>query len=308
VKNAIEPIFERTFAETSYGFRPNKNAKQALKRVDKLLNAGKTWAVDCDIKSYFDTIPHDKLMNRVKEQIADTKVLKLIEQMLEQGIMEAHKEWNPTQGTPQGGVISPVLANIYLNELDHLLIRKGVHPTRYADDLVVLCDSEAEAIETLGYINGWMINNGLSLHPDKTKVIDLSQSNAEMDFLGYTFKRTGKGTLIRYPRQKSMKRYREAVKAITKRTSGIELSETIKRINRKARGWFNYFSDSIPNVFETMDGYTRRRLRAILLKREKRPGFGTGTAHRKWPNSFFADKGLFSMTTAHLAASYPARR
>lgn len=308
VKNAIEPIFERTFAETSYGFRPNKNAKQALKRVDKLLNAGKTWAVDCDIKSYFDTIPHDKLMNRVKEQIADTKVLKLIEQMLEQGIMEAHKEWNPTQGTPQGGVISPVLANIYLNELDHLLIRKGVHPTRYADDLVVLCDSEAEAIETLGYINGWMINNGLSLHPDKTKVIDLSQSNAEMDFLGYTFKRTGKGTLIRYPRQKSMKRYREAVKAITKRTSGIELSETIKRINRKARGWFNYFSDSIPNVFETMDGYTRRRLRAILLKREKRPSFGTGTAHRKWPNSFFADKGLFSMKTAHLTASNPARR
>jgi len=308
VKNAIEPIFERTFAETSYGFRPNKNAKQALKRVDQLLNAGKTWAVDCDIKSYFDTIPHDKLMNRVKEQIADTKVLKLIEQMLEQGIMEAHKEWNPTQGTPQGGVISPVLANIYLNELDHLLIRKGVHPTRYADDLVVLCDSEAEAIETLGYINGWMINNGLSLHPDKTKVIDLSQSNAEMDFLGYTFKRTDKGTLIRYPRQKSMKRYREAVKAITKRTSGIELSETIKRINRKARGWFNYFSDSIPNVFETMDGYTRRRLRAILLKREKRPGFGTGTAHRKWPNSFFADKGLFSMKTAHLTASNPARR
>jgi RNA-directed DNA polymerase len=308
VKNVLEPIFERTFAETSFGFRPNRNAKQALKRVEKLLNAGHTWVVDCDIKSYFDTLPHDKLMGKVKEQVADLRVLELIEQMLEQGIMETHREWTPVQGTPQGGVVSPLLANIYLNELDHLLIQKGVYPSRYADDLVVQCDTESQAKEILEYINRWMTNHGLSLHPDKTKVIDLSQTNAELDFLGYTFKRTGKGKLIRYPRQKSMKRYREAIKAITKRTSGIKLSETIKRINRKARGWYNYFSESIPNALEAMDGYTRRRLRAILLKREKRPGFGIGTAHHKWPNSFFADNGLFSMTAAHLTASHSALR
>jgi RNA-directed DNA polymerase len=247
-------------------------------------------------------------MEKVKEQVADLRVLELIEQMLEQGIMETHREWTPVKGTPQGGVVSPLLANIYLNELDHLLIQKGVYPSRYADDLVVQCDTESQAKEILEYINRWMTNHGLSLHPDKTKVIDLSQTNAELDFLGYTFKRTGKGKLIRYPRQKSMKRYRGAIKAITKRTSGIKLSETIKRINRKARGWYNYFSESIPNAFEAMDGYTRRRLRAILLKREKRPGVGIGTAHHKWPNSFFADNGLFSMTAAHLTASHSALR
>jgi len=308
VKNAIEPIFERTFAETSYGFRPKKNAKQALKRVEKLLNGGQLWVVDCDIKSYFDTIPHDKLMGKVMEQIADTKVLQLIELMLEQGIMETHREWTPTQGTPQGGVISPLLANIYLNELDHLLIQKGVHPTRYADDLVVLCDSEQQAKEVLEYIRTWMSNNGLTLHPDKTKVIDMSQPNATVDFLGYTFKRTVKGRLIRFPRQKSMKRFRESIKTFTKRTSGMSLSETTQRINRVTRGWYNYFSDSIANTFDEADGFVRRRIRGLLLKRRKTPRFGTGEAHRLWPNSFFADKGLFSMTTAYLAASHSARR
>ena len=308
VKNVLEPIFERTFADTSFGFRPNRNAKQALKRVEKLLNDGHQWVVDCDIRSYFDTIPHDKLMGRVKEQIADARVLQMIEQMLNQGIMETHKAWTPTQGTPQGGVISPLLANIYLNELDHLLIQKGVHPTRYADDLVVLCDNESQAKEALEYVNSWMSENGLTLHTEKTKVIDMSQPGAAVDFLGYTFKRTAKGRLIRFPRQKSVKRFRESIKALTKRTSGKSLTETIKHTNRIARGWYNYFSESISNTFDEADGFVRRRLRAMLLKRRKTPRFGTSEAHRLWPNPFFAESGLFSMTAAHLSASNPARR
>ena len=264
--------------------------------------------VDCDIRSYFDTIPHDRLMGKVSEQIADRKVLQLIELMLNQGIMETHKEWTPIQGTPQGGVISPLLANIYLNELDHLLIQKGVHPTRYADDLVVLCDNEHQAKEVLEYINNWMNKNGLTLHPDKTKVIDMNQPNATVDFLGYTFKRTVKGRLIRFPRQKSMKRFRGSIKAITKRTSGKSLTETIKEINRIARGRYNYFSDSISNTFDETDGFVRRRLRAILLKRRRTPRFGTGEAHRLWPNKFFADKGLYSMKAASSSASHSAQR
>lgn len=308
VKNAIEPIFEALFADTSFGFRPKRNAKQALQRVEQLLGEGKTWVVDCDIRSYFDTISHDKLMDRVKERIADLKILRLIEQMLKQGIMTTHKEWTPTQGTPQGGVISPLLANIYLNELDHMLIQKGVCPTRYADDLVVLCDSEQQAKETLANINAWMINSGLSLHPEKTKVIDMSQANATADFLGYTFKRTAKGKLIRFPRQKSMKRLREAIRALTKRTSGICLRATIHRINRTMRGWYNYFSESIPNTFDEVDGFVRRRLRAILLKRNRTPRFGTGNAHLKWPNKFFEAQGLFSTSAACAASSCSAQR
>jgi RNA-directed DNA polymerase len=308
VKSVIEPIFERTFADTSFGFRPNRNAKQALKRVEAQLNQGLCWAIDCDIKSYFDTIPHDKLIGKVKEQVTDSKLIKLLEQMLEQGIMESHKEWTPTQGTPQGGVVSPLLANIYLNELDHLLIQRGANPTRYADDLVVLCDSKEQATETLESITQWMKDHGLMLHPSKTKIVDMNQPKAELDFLGYTFKRTDKGRIIRFPRQKSMKRIREAIRQHTKRTTGICLTEIIRRINRVTKGWYNYFSESVSPQFDEIDKFTRRRLRAILLKRNKTPRFGTGSAHQRWPNEFFTKQGLFSLKVAHASASYSAKR
>jgi RNA-directed DNA polymerase len=308
VKNVVEPIFERTFADTSFGFRPNRSAKQALRRVEKQLNQGLCWVIDCDIKSYFDTIPHENLIGKVKEQVTDSKLIHLLEMMLEQGIMETHKEWTPTQGTPQGGVISPMLANIYLNELDHLLIQSGGNPTRYADDLVVVCDSKERAEDTLRFITQWMEEQGLMLHPVKTKIVDMNQSKAKLDFLGYTFTRTDKGRLIRSPRQKSMKKLREAIRQHTKRTSGICLTETIRKINRVAKGWYSYFSESISNTFDETDGYIRRRLRAILLKRNRVPGVGIGFAHQRWPNSYFTERGLFSMQAAHASASYPAQR
>lgn len=308
VKHVMEPIFETIFAETSYGFRPNRSAKQALKKVETQLNKGLCWVVDVDIKSYFDTIPHDKLVGRVKEQIVDTKLLKLIQMMLEQGIMDTHKEWTPIMGTPQGGVISPLLANIYLNELDHKLIQRGVHPTRYADDIVVLCDSEEQARDTMGFISHWMETQGLQLHPEKSKIIGMETANAEFAFLGYTFKRTRTGKLIRYPRSKSMQRLREAIKRLTKRTSGVSIEESIRHINKIARGWYAYFSESVPSTFEAADKFTRRRLRAVLCKRNKTPGFGTGWAHRRWPISYFTKRGLFSMTAANELASYSAQR
>jgi RNA-directed DNA polymerase len=308
VKHVIEPIFERTFADTSYGFRPNRNAKQALRRVEKELNRGTRYVIDCDFKSYFDTIPHDKLVGKVRELITDSKLLALIELMLQQGIMETHKQWIPTQGTPQGGVISPLLANIYLNELDHQLIQAGVQPTRYADDLVVLCESQGEAQRILEHIQRWSDGAGLVLHPTKTKIVDMGQLGAEVDFLGYTFKRTDKGKLIRFPRKRSMDRLKESIRKHTQRKTGVSLAVTIQRVNRVVGGWFNYFQDSISTVFPAVDGFIRRRLRAILLKRLGTPRFGTASAHQRWPNSYFTAQGLFSTTAASAAAVYSARR
>lgn len=308
VKHVIEPIFERTFADTSYGFRPNRNAKQALRRVEKELNRGTQFVIDCDFKSFFDTIPQDKLRAKVEKHITDSKLLNLVERMLQQGIMDTHHEWTPTKGTPQGGVISPLLANIYLNGLDHQLIQDGAEPTRYADDLVVLCSTRAEAERTLARIREWTEEHGLELHPTKTKIVDMGQPGAEVDFLGYTFKRTGKGKLIRYPRKRSMDRIKETIRQHTKRTTGVSLATTIKRVNRAVRGWFNYFQESTPNVFPAIDGFVRRRLRAILLKRHRTPGCGMGWSHQRWPNAYFTEQGLFSTTVASASAVCPACR
>ena len=306
VKHVIEPIFERTFADTSYGFRPNRNAKQALRRVEKELNRGSQFVIDCDIKNFFDTIPQDKLMAKVGERITDSKLLALVEKMLRQGIMDTHHEWTPTKGTPQGGVISPLLANIYLNGLDHQLIEDGAEPTRYADDLVALCGTRAEAERVLARIRTWAEEHGLELHPTKTRIVYMGQPGAEVDFLGYTFKRTGAGKLIRYPRKRSMERIKETIRQHTKRTMGESLPTTINRVNRVVRGWFNYFRDSTPNAFPALDGFVRRRLRAILLKRCGNPGFGNGWSHQRWPNAYFTEHGLFSTTVARASAVYPA--
>jgi RNA-directed DNA polymerase len=166
------------------------------------------------------------------------------------------------------------------NGLDHLLIQRGVNPARYADDLVVLCGSKEQADETLEIIAQWMKNHGLMLHPSKTKIVDMNQPKAELDFLGYTFKRTDKGRIIRFPRQRSMNKIHEAIRQHTKRTMGICLTEMVRRINRVTKGWYLYFSESLSPPFDEIDKFTRRRLRAILLKRNKTPRFGTGLAHR----------------------------
>src|SRR5712692_1339071 len=145
LRHVMEPIFERDFAEHSYGFRPQRGCKDALRRVDHLLKAGYTWVVDADLQNYFDTIPQQKLLERVAEKVADSRVLELVTAMLQQGVMEGLSHWTPTAGTPQGAVISPLLANIYLDPLDHEMAGSGYEMTRYADDFIILCGSEAEA-------------------------------------------------------------------------------------------------------------------------------------------------------------------
>jgi len=290
LRKVLEPIFEHDFAESSYGFRPGRGCREAVKRVEELLGTGHVWCVDCDLKSYFDTIGHDRLMALVKERVVDGRVLALIEQCLKAGVLEELKGWQPTeQGTPQGAVISPLLANLYLNPLDQEMARRGWEMVRYADDLVVLCQSQEEAEEVLGYLRDWTGEAGLTLHPTKTQVVNAL--NEGFDFLGWHFQGRKK-----WPRKKSLQKLREKLRPLTKRTNGKSLNETIARLNPILRGWYGYFRHSTPSGLQGPDGWLRRRLRAMLRKREKRPGYGLSKANsRRWPNRWFAEQGLFSL-------------
>ena len=300
IRNVIEPIFEHTFAEQSYGFRPGRGAKDALRRVDQLLNAGKVWVVDADLKGYFDSIPQEQLMAAVAEHISDGPLLELIRRFLEQGVMESGKGWQPTEtGTPQGAVISPLLANIYLNPLDHLMAKAGWEMVRYADDFVVLCESKEEAEEALEQITQWVGKVGLVLHPTKTRIVDATQKGG-FDFLGYHFERG-----YRWPRKKSLEKFRESIRDKTGRTRSGNMTEIIHEINRTTRGWFEYFKHSLRNVFEREDAWIRGRLRSIERRRHKLQGRGRGRDHRRWPNAYFERLGLISMALARENASRP---
>ncbi|HET6887310.1 MAG TPA: group II intron reverse transcriptase/maturase, partial [Candidatus Udaeobacter sp.] len=286
----IEPIFERDFALHSYGFRPGKGCKEALRRVDELLKGGSHWVVDADLKSYFDTIPQERLMDRVREKIADGRVLRLLEQMLQAGVMDSVKGWQPSeQGTPQGAVVSPLLSNIYLDGLDWQMAEGGFEMVRYADDFIVLCSSQQQAQEALERVRRWVEENGLSLHPVKTRLVDASQAGG-FDFLGYHFERG-----MKWPRKKSMDKLKDTIRSKTRRTDGRSLKAICEDLNRTLRGWFGYFKHSKANTFESVDGYTRGRLRSILRKRMAKSGHGRGFDHHRWPNAYFSTMGLFSL-------------
>jgi RNA-directed DNA polymerase len=288
----IEPIFERIFAEHSYGFRPRRGCKDALRRVHYLLQQGYKWVVDADLKSYFDTIPFKQMLERLEEQIADGAVLALIDAYLHQGALEGLEEWQPEAGTPQGAVISPLLSNIYLNPLDQLMALKGIEMVRYADDFVVLCHSEAEARQALALIQEWTAKAGLTLHPEKTHIVDATEHGG-FDFLGYHFERGYK-----WPRKKSLKKLKDKLRVITRRSNGTSLQAVISKINPITRGWFEYFKHSLYTTFSNLDGWIRGRLRGILRKRSNRRGRARGIDHHRWPNAFFVEQGLFSLVKA----------
>jgi RNA-directed DNA polymerase len=187
LKFVLEPIFEREFLKMSYGFRPGRGCKDALREVDRLLREGYTFVVDADLRSYFDTIPHERLLERVRERVSDGRVLELIEAYLHQDIVKEMEQWRPSGGTPQGAVISPLLANIYLHGLDGRMVQKGYRMVRYADDFVVLCGSAEEAQAALAEVKAWVEDHGLSLNAEKTHVGDCRQWGQGFDFLGYHF-------------------------------------------------------------------------------------------------------------------------
>ena len=301
VVNVIEPIFERDFAEHSYGFRPGRGCKDALRRVDELLKAGYVYVVDADLKSYFDTIPHDRLMIRLEERIADSRVLSLIASFLKAGILDGLTQWTPEAGAPQGAVLSPLLSNVYLNPLDHWMAQSGFQMVRYADDFVILCRTAEEAHRALELVQQWTSENGLVLHPTKTKIVDGRREGFE--FLGYRFVKHR-----RFPRRKSLDKFRAAIRAKTKRTSGDSLPFIVANANRTLRGWFAYFQHAHRTTFRDLDGWVRMRLRSILRKRAGRRGRGRGRDHHRWPNTYFANHGLFRMVTAHALAAQSSRR
>jgi len=290
VRNVLEPIFENDFAAQSHGFRPGRGCREAVEQVERLLEQGNVWCVDADLKGYFDTIPHDRLMERVKRRVKDGSVLNLLEQFLKAGVMEGMEGWQPSEkGTPQGGVISPLLANVYLNPLDHSVAGRGWNMVRYADDFVVMCRSREEAEEVMRYLRQWTEAEGLILHPDKTRIVHAVEEGFE--FLGWEFKRGKK-----WPREKSEQKLREKLRPLTRRTEGQSLGAIVERINPILRGWRAYFQSSTRRGLSGPDGWLRRRLRAMLRKREKRPGYGRSKDDsQKWPNKWFARHGLYSL-------------
>jgi len=298
----LEPNFEKDFAAQSYGFRPNLGCKDALRRVDELLKAGYVHVVDADLKSYFDTIPKDRLLALVAGKVSDRRVLALVEAFLGQQVLEGGQQWTPEQGTPQGAVISPLLSNIYLDPLDHLMARSRFEMVRYADDFVVLCRTPEQAAEALAVVRDWTAQAGLTLHPIKTRLVDAQADGFE--FLGYRFE-AGQ----RWPRAKSLTKLKDTVRAKTKRTTGRSLAMVIDDLNPTLRGWFGYFQHSRERTFGTLDGWIRRRLRSLLRKQRKLKGIADfrGADQTRWPNRFFADHGLFSLQVAYDAVRQSPR-
>ena len=302
IVNVIEPIFERDFAEHSYGFRPRRGCKDGLRRVDHLLKAGFVHVVDADLKAYFDSIPHDQLLAQLKTKIADGRVLSLIESFLTASILDGMDEWTPSSGAPQGAVLSPLLSNVYLDPLDHLLADAGIEMVRYADDFVLLCRTREAAEAALSLVQSWVAAAGLTLHPTKTRIVDSRVES--FAFLGFEFRGEK-----HWPRKKSLQKLKDSLRSKTHRTSGESLQCVIVQLNQALRGWFGYFKhSSYRNVFQDLDQWLRGRLRSILRKRRGGRGRGRGKDHHRWRNRYFTDLGLFSLVAAHVSACQSSRR
>jgi RNA-directed DNA polymerase len=294
LKIAIEPIFEKEFLKRSYGFRPRCSARQALRRVWLDLKAGECQVVDADLKRFFDTIPHGLMLKGVEARIADGKIISLVKVFLAQGVMG--EEIDPeNEGTPQGSVISPLLANIALHGLDQMAEEAGMELVRFADDFVVLSRTRDEAESNLEAVKDWTERNGLKLHPDKTRIVDY-ESGESFEFLGYEFK---KG--MTFPRRKSIKKLKGKIRDLTPRTSGRSLAAIVSDLNPILRGWYNYFRHSYKTAFPPVDQFVRQRLRGILCKRSGRVRVPKGADLQRWPNAYFHSIGLFSAEHAHAA-------
>jgi RNA-directed DNA polymerase len=303
LKLVLEPIFEMTFHDSSYGFRPGRSTKDALTVVERGLHAGKTWVVDADLRKYFDSIPHGALLAKVQQRVTDRRILGLLEQYLRAGILEDGTWTLSEEGSPQGGVISPLLANIYLNDFDHHLAESGWTVVRYADDFVVLCTSEEDAQAALSAVQAWVSAAGLILHPEKTRVVDLGTPGNHIDFLGVRFKRIqtkgGERKLLRLCAAKSHRKVKDTIRRLTPRTPGCSLETTINFLNRSLRGWFGYFRSLHRSVHRELDQLIRRRLRAILCRFAGYSSWGGNWATVRWPNAFFHHHGLFSLEATH---------
>jgi group II intron reverse transcriptase/maturase len=302
-KLVLEPIFEASFRSCSYGFRPKRNATDALETLRKLGSKGYNHVFDADIRDYFGSIDHDKLMKLVERRISDRRVLKLLRQWLTASVMDEGVVTKPTRGTPQGGVISPLLANIYLAVLDDVWTKRCAHLgelVRYADDFVVLCKTKRDVDEAEMRVKHVMARLGLELHPDKTGKADLSWGKEGFDFLGCHLRKRLSGPiwererrrlyfLQREPSARAMKRIRQRVKELTPRSRcHADLREVIARLNPVLRGWGQYFcTGNAAAKFNRVDSYVYRRLRSLRVKRAGSK-LRAGVAE-KWTRDYFIE-------------------
>ncbi len=294
LRSVIEPIFENGFSDNSYGFRPKRSTKDALRSVSWMLAEGRGWVVDVDIERYFDTIPHELLIKEIEKKIADGRLLELIKRYLKQDVLSATQSYvTAERGTPQGAVISPLLANIYLHPVDVAMEAEGYSMVRYADDCVVLCNTREEAERAMSKLRELTEIRGLTLHPEKTKLVDTTLPGG-FDFLGYHFEQ-GK----RSPRQKSLRKLKDKIRERTRRTNGHGLRKIIEMVNSILRGWFEYFKHSQRTILARIDAWVRRRLRSILRTYRGGRGSARGADYQRWPNAYFRQQGLFTMAEAH---------
>jgi RNA-directed DNA polymerase len=304
MKIVIEPIFEADFQPCSFGFRPKRSPHDANEMIRQTVNKGYNWVVDADIQSYFDTIDQEKLMEMVARRISDRRILKLIRKFLKAGVLEEGKVQVATTGTVQGGVFSPLLANIYLNYLDKIWTERcfqvGVL-VRFADDLVILCRRETDAPEALRRLGIVMERLGLKLHPTKTRVVNLSEGKEGFDFLGFhqhkiRSLRYGYKYLQRWPGHKAMNAIREKVRAITGARQHLNhsLIEIIGKLNPVLRGWGNYFAvGNSAKQLNAVDSYVKERLCRFLSKKHQKSGIGWAV---RWKQIDFRQEGLYHLS------------
>lgn len=292
VKLVIEPIFEADFKDCSFGFRPKRSAHQALKIVHTKSNRQK-WVVDVDLKGYFDTIPHVELMNKVKDRIHEKSLIHLIRRWLKASILDDGKLSRPKSGSPQGGVLSPLLSNIYLNEIDKAWDAKDGSYTRYADDMVIQCYSKSQAEKALAKLTEMLTDLGLTLNEEKTCIRHVEEG---FDFLGFTFKEamnkvTKRKVRIKFPRAKSMKAIRLRIKERVKSLPlGMDLREVAKLVNPILRGWANYFK--VGNSFQAADSLTNYACQQLRIFWRRRHQCKRSSGTHLWRNGFFYEKGL----------------
>ncbi len=284
LKNRLEPIFEPLFSECSFGYRPGRSTHQAMRKIYRELMDGYEWVVDADLRDFFGTVHHEPLIDMIAEQISDGRILNLVRQMLEAGYMEGGKKYETPSGTPQGSVASPLFSNIYLNRFDHEMTDKGYRLTRFADDWVVLCKTQAEAAKALRDARTILESLGLTLHPEKTRITHIKWG---FEFLGYKLKR-GKGlTLPRekvkkqtkmniyaFPKEKSIQSFRDTIRARTRRRIPLTVFELIDSINPVIRGWGNYFRKAhVRKLFNRLQRWIVRRVWSHHFKRWRNPGW-----------------------------------